>query len=82
MSSVARQAAAAADQAGDPARAAELARLALAEAGTPEQRAQAGITLAPLLTPLVTGLEDQEVTVAEAALADAAGEAELTARAR
>lgn len=72
----------AATQAGRMAHAAELARLAVDEAGTGRERAAARLALAPLLTPLVTGRPDEEISVARAAIVDAGDDAELAARAR
>ncbi|MPY81031.1 MAG: hypothetical protein GEV04_21885 [Actinophytocola sp.] len=68
---VALAASRAANQSGDPRRAAALARTALGEAMTPRDRALARLALAPLLTPLVTGRQDEEIGVAELALQDA-----------
>lgn len=81
-STAAREASGAAYHAGEIGRAAELAQLAVDEAETRRERTLGRLTLAPLLTPLVTGSRTEEVTVAEAAIADAGDDRELATRGR
>ncbi|MGH3519465.1 MAG: hypothetical protein ACRDQ7_19005, partial [Haloechinothrix sp.] len=82
LSEVARRASDAANHSGAMNRAAELARLAIESAQTQRERAQAGLTLAPLLTPLVTGDTTEEIAVATTAIAEAGDDRELVARGR